>query len=217
VEQRRKGETHARARSPRLAERGVARRWARAYDVRVNSPPKSGPKPRRSTLYTNVRVSPCLIHFDRDRPSRLRDAVTPRHLPYIYTCSCHRNSNIPTATKTPSHLGSSTCICDQESRSPEPSSLAILHRERANKVFGKRSLRLLAHFIKFFTTARLPLRRSHAEGRRLQRELRQADRRLHPIVIIKEPQVTYGSCSQIMSYIFNMLICVGMILLDNPL
>jgi hypothetical protein len=27
----------------------------------------------------------------------------------------------------------------------------------------------------------------------------------------------YGSCSQIMSYIFNMLICVGMILLDNLL
>jgi hypothetical protein len=27
----------------------------------------------------------------------------------------------------------------------------------------------------------------------------------------------YGSCSQIMSYIFNMLIYVGMILLDNLL
>jgi hypothetical protein len=65
--------------------------------------------------------------------------------------------------------------------------------------------------------ARSPLRRSHAEGRRLQRELRQADHRLHPVVIIKEPQVTYNSCSQIMSYIFNMLICIGMILLDNLL
>jgi hypothetical protein len=71
-----------------------------------------------------------------------------------------------------------------------------------------------------FTTARsprLPLRRSRAEGRRLQRELHQADHRLHPVVIVKEPQVTYGSCSQIMSYIFNMLICLGMILLDNLL
>jgi hypothetical protein len=41
----------------------------------------------------------------------------------------------------------------------------------------------------------LPLHRSHAEGRCLQRELRQADRRLHPVIIIKEPQVTYGLCS----------------------
>jgi hypothetical protein len=86
-----------------------------------------------------------------------------------------------------------------------------------NKFFGKRSSRVLTRFIKFSTTARLPLRRSRAEGHRLQRELRPADRRLHPVVIVKEPQVTYGSCSQIMSYIFNMLICVGMILLDNLL
>lgn len=36
------------------------------------------------------------------------------------------------------------CTGDRESRSPEPSALVILHRERANKVFGKRSARLLA-------------------------------------------------------------------------
>jgi hypothetical protein len=29
------------------------------------------------------------------------------------------------------------CICDRESRSLEPSSSMILHRERMNKVFGK--------------------------------------------------------------------------------
>jgi hypothetical protein len=69
----------------------------------------------------------------------------------------------------------------------------------------------------FFTTACLPLRWSHAEGHRLQRELRQADRRLHPVVIVKEPQVTYDFCSQIMHYIFNMLICVCISLLDNLL
>jgi hypothetical protein len=57
----------------------------------------------------------------------------------------------------------------------------------------------------------------HVEGRRLQHELRQADRRVHPIVIVKEPQVMCGFHSQIMSYIFNMLICVDMILLDNLL
>jgi 2-keto-4-pentenoate hydratase/2-oxohepta-3-ene-1,7-dioic acid hydratase in catechol pathway len=99
----------------------------------------------------------------------------------------------------------------------ESSSSVILHRKRVNKVFGKRSSRLLACFIKFFTTARLPLRQSHAEGRCLQHKLRQADHRLHLVVVVKEPQVTYGSCSQIMSYIFNMLICVDMIMLDNLL
>jgi hypothetical protein len=93
----------------------------------------------------------------------------------------------------------------------------ILHQERANKVFGKRSSRLLARSVRFFTMARLPLRRSRAEGHRLQRELHQVDHHLHPVVIVKKLQVTYSSCSQIMSYIFNMLICVGIILLDNLL
>jgi hypothetical protein len=36
-------------------------------------------------------------------------------------------------------------------------------------------------------------------------------------IIIKEPQVTYAFSSQIMSYLLDMLICVGMILLDNLL
>jgi hypothetical protein len=70
---------------------------------------------------------------------------------------------------------------------------------------------------KFFTTARLPLRRSRVEGHCLEHELRHADHRLHPVVIIKEPQVTYDFYSQIIFYIFNMLICVVMILLDNLL
>ena len=43
----------------------------------------------------------------------------------------------------------------------------ILHRERANKVFGKRSARLL----KFFITARLP-QRSGVAGRRRHARLR---------------------------------------------
>jgi hypothetical protein len=37
------------------------------------------------------------------------------------------------------------------------------------------------------------------------------------IIVVKEPQVTYSFSSQIMSYILNMLIYVGMILLDNML
>jgi hypothetical protein len=119
------------------------------------------------------------------------------------------------ADATSSH--SSMCICHRERKSLEPSSSVIMQWERANKVFGKRSSLLLAHFTKFFTMARLPLRRSCAEVRRLQHKLHQVDRRLHSIIVIKEPQVTYSSCSQIMSYIFNMLIYVGMILLDNLL
>jgi hypothetical protein len=85
------------------------------------------------------------------------------------------------------------------------------------RFFRKQSSRLLARFGNFFTTARLPLHRSRAEGRRLQYKLCQTDHRLHPVIIVKELQVTYGSCSQIISYIFNILICVGMILLDNLL
>jgi hypothetical protein len=54
-------------------------------------------------------------------------------------------------------------------------------------------------------------------GHRHQCELRQADHHLHPIIVVKEPQVTYGSCSQTMSYIFNIFIYVGMILLDSLL
>jgi hypothetical protein len=86
-----------------------------------------------------------------------------------------------------------------------------------NKVFGKRSSRLLARFVKFFTTTHLPLHRSCVEGHHLQCELHHADRRIHLILIVREPQVTYGSCSQIISYIFNMLIFVDIILLDNLL
>jgi hypothetical protein len=63
----------------------------------------------------------------------------------------------------------------------------------------------------------LPLRQTRVEGHRLQRELRQAQHHLHPIIIIKEPQVTYNFSSQIMSYILNMFIYVGMILLVNLL
>jgi hypothetical protein len=65
--------------------------------------------------------------------------------------------------------------------------------------------------------AHLPLHRTCVEGRCIQRELHQTNRRLHPIVVVKEPQVTYDFSSQIMSYILNILICVVMILLDNLL
>jgi hypothetical protein len=122
----------------------------------------------------------------------------PKRVFPINTCSRHRSSNTNSHKNTnatrfrcfycciteATSSRSSTCICDRESKSPEPSSSAIMHRERANKVFGKRSSRLLARFIKFFTMARLPLHRSRAEGHRLKCELRQADCRLHPVVVV---------------------------------
>jgi hypothetical protein len=63
----------------------------------------------------------------------------------------------------------------------------------------------------------LTLHRTRAEGHHLQCELHQANHCLHPIVVIKESQATYGFSSQIMSYLLHMLIHVGMILIDNLL
>jgi hypothetical protein len=65
--------------------------------------------------------------------------------------------------------------------------------------------------------AHLPLRRTRADDRRLQHEFCQVEHRFHPIIIVKEPQVTYDISSQIMSYILNILIYVCMILIDNLL
>jgi hypothetical protein len=148
----------------------------------------------------------------------------------INTCGHHRTSN--NENHEPTHLGfcllccctfkatsshSLACIRNRQSRSLKPSSSMILHRERAHKIFRKQSLRLLTPFFKFFITAHLPLHRTHAEGRRLQCLLHQDNRHLHPIIVINEPQVMYDFSSQIISYILNILICVGMILLDNLL
>jgi hypothetical protein len=65
--------------------------------------------------------------------------------------------------------------------------------------------------------ARLPLRRTCTEGRRLQHKLHQVKRRLQLVIVVMEPNITYGFSTQIMSYVLNMLIFVGMILLDNLL
>jgi hypothetical protein len=92
-------------------------------------------------------MSTCLIRFDRDRPSWLRDAVilSRSSLCAATTELVPRNNHEP-----PTHLDfcllrccvamttssrSSMCNCDQESMSLEPSSLAILHWESVNKDF----------------------------------------------------------------------------------
>jgi hypothetical protein len=85
------------------------------------------------------------------------------------------------------------------------------------KDFCKRSSQLLTRFFMFFITTHSPLHRTRAEGRRLQRELRPADRSLHPIIVVNELQITYDFSFQIISYILDILICVAMILLDNVL
>nr|TKW37759.1 hypothetical protein SEVIR_1G069000v2 [Setaria viridis] len=66
-------------------------------------------------------------------------------------------------TSTPSRAPA----CTGESKCPEPLALMILHRERTNKVFGKRSMRLL----RVFVTAYLPSKSGIAVCHRLQRRL----------------------------------------------
>jgi hypothetical protein len=81
---------------------------------------------------------------------------------------------------------SSTCICDRESRSLKLSSSAILHWERANKVFGSD-----LHDCSLASSSSSPrltyLFVGHAKGRRLQHEFRQVYHRVYPIVGVKEP------------------------------
>jgi hypothetical protein len=66
--------------------------------------------------------------------------------------------------------------------------------------------------------ARLPLRQTCADGHHLQHELHQADRHLHLIIVrFLLSKLCPVSSLEIMSYILDMLINVGMILLDNLL
>jgi hypothetical protein len=76
VKERRKGKTRTHARSPCLAGPGVVRHGA--HDVRVNSPLKSGLKPHRpaASFCHLVCYESMSNTFDRDRPTRLWDAVT---------------------------------------------------------------------------------------------------------------------------------------------
>jgi hypothetical protein len=145
----------------------------------------------------------------------------------INTCDRHRTSNNE-KHETPTHLGfrllrycaakstaswSSVCTCDWESRSLKLSSSAILHQKRVNKIFGKLSSWLLNPLLHVCHTARLPLRRSRAEHHLIYHELHQSMCGLQESTIVQED--TYVLNSLIMSYILNILTCVGMILLDN--
>jgi hypothetical protein len=130
----------------------------------------------------------------------------PTHLVFDFLRWCAVRS-------TSSH--SSTCICDWESRPPEPSFSAIVQWERLNKVVGKRSTWLLDRFSKFIITTHLSLHRSHVEPCHINRELRQSARNRQKSTTVKEDM--YILNSRIMSFILNLLICIDMILLDSLL
>jgi hypothetical protein len=106
--------------------------------------------------------------------------------------------------------------CDWESRSPELSSSAILHLERANKVLESvlrdcliTSSTSLSRLVYLFVR--------HADRYHLQRVIVQTDRHLlNPTVVNKEESL-YILFSQIMAYILCMIICADMILIYNLL
>jgi hypothetical protein len=93
----------------------------------------------------------------------------------------------------------------------------ILHQERVNKVFGKRSTQQLDRFFKFVIMTHLPLRQVYAGHHRLQRAIIQTEWRLFNSIIIEEEEPSYILFSLIMSYMLSLVICIGMILLDNML
>jgi hypothetical protein len=107
--ERRNGKTHTHALAHRASPgHGVARRWVQTHDMRVNSPPKSGPKPRRPTnsfCRLFFAMSSYLIYFDRDRSSQLRDAVTLGRSSLYIRAAAIKIVIKSTTTKTPTHLG----------------------------------------------------------------------------------------------------------------
>jgi hypothetical protein len=118
------------------------------------------------------------------------------------------------ATKTISSR-SSMYICNWESGSLKSSSSSILHWERANKVFGKRSSRLLN-----------PLHQTLHHGSSTSSSIARGASSHLPrtssvcawslgIYCCWEVTLVYNL--RIISYILNMLIIVDMILLDNLL
>jgi hypothetical protein len=127
------------------------------------------------------------------------------HFGFCLLCCC-------TAKATSSC--SSTCIYDRENRSLVPSSSVITAPEEANKVFGKHSTWLLDRFSKFIITTRLPLRWTSVDCRHLQCVIVQTEWHLHNSTVVKEEEASYIVFSLIMSYMLNLVICIGMILLD---
>jgi hypothetical protein len=129
----------------------------------------------------------------------------PMHLSFHLLRYCVDKS---TSSRSPA------CTGDWESRSLEPSSLTILHRGGQIRFLESDLYDCSICFIKLFITTHLPLRRSHVEHCHIYHEFCQSMRGLQESTVEK---VTYLLNSQIIFCILNMLICVGMILLDNLL
>jgi hypothetical protein len=127
----------------------------------------------------------------------------PTHLALHLICCCY-------ASKTSSSR-SSTCIYDRENRSSKSSSSAILHPERSNKILGSdiRNCSLAS------SSSSLQLIYLFVERAPSVIAFNVNSVKSIAIFIRSSSSRNRKSCSQIMSYIFNILICVGMILLDN--
>jgi hypothetical protein len=69
-----------------------------------------------------------------------------------------------------------------------------------DKVFAKRSTRLLDHFSKFIITSHLPLRRAHVDHRGLQHIVAQTKQCLLSSTIVKEDEASYVLLSIIMFF-----------------
>jgi hypothetical protein len=110
---------------------------------------------------------------------------------------------------------SSTCICNRESRSLESSTSVILHQKRANKVFRNDLHDYSIRFIKLFIMTHFPLCWLCIEPHHIYCELRQSTHGLQEYTATQEVMCVFNSW--IMTYILIMLICVGMILLNNLL
>jgi hypothetical protein len=109
---------------------------------------------------------------------------------------------------------SSTCTCDQESTPTESSSSVIPHQKMVNKVFGKRSTRLIDHLLKFVITY-LFIRRTptivvcNAPSSKV--------RGVFSNLVVEEEESSYIHLSLIMYFILSMMICICIILLNNLL
>jgi hypothetical protein len=145
-------------------------------------------------------------------------------------CGHHGSSNTNNYENIPTHLGFATSaiaprrlLYPVHRRASAIESVGLRNHRPQRSCTGRGWIRFLEAI---FATARSLHQVLHHDssnsssvahrGLSHQHEFHQADRRLHSIIVIKVPQVTYDS-SQIMTYIFNMLICLGMILLDNLL
>jgi hypothetical protein len=140
----------------------------------------------------------------------------------IYTCVRHKNSNTRTATKN-TNTSRFHHICCSPPRLLHPihqrasaiGRAGLWNHRPQRSCTGRGRIRFLGSDLHDCS-----LTSSSSSPRLVYLFVGRAPRVIAfnaNFVRLKESQVMYDSCSQIMSYIFNMLICIDMILLDNLL